>query len=158
MTLTTFVKTNLKKDFSNRKEILNRAIKEMHATPKQFSNVISDINRRSGWNNYPNKAGRGSKVEINTDIQVERKIGISIDQFRKKHDIFHIVSEAARKLKKDVFLTESEFVQVNGIRMVGYRDALGLPENSKYKGKAGSTIYWSHPDTIRQMKSEGTLI
>jgi hypothetical protein len=143
---------NLKKDFSNREDIFTKARKEFHCSRKQFRGVLSDIRRR-GWGIPKTK-----QKETDTQPTVIYKIGINIEQFRKKHDIFHIVGEAAKKLKKDIFLTESEFVQSNGIRMVGYRDALNLPENASYRGKAGSTIYWSHPETIAQMKKEGTLL
>ena len=157
MTLSAFVKSNLKHDESNREEVLKRAMKELGCRRDQFRKVIADIHRR-GWNIKERKNDSLIKHPKVTEIAINRTIGISEEQFKARHDVFHIVSEAAKKLKKNRFLTEAEFIQVNGIRMIGYRDALNLPENSKYRGKVGAIIYWSHPETIAKYKSHGTLI
>ena len=159
MNVTTFVKTNLKHDFSNREEITARAIKELHATKGQVAGAIWEI-KRSGWNirKFGKGAYRAKEVQKIVQIATGKTIGISEAQFKNKHDIFHIVTEAAKKLKAGRFLTESEFIQVNGIRGVGYRDALNHPDNQQYRGKAGSVYYWSHPETIEKYKNQGTLI
>ena len=83
--------------------------------------------------------------------------GISMDELRSKIDNVFIVRQNALKLEKNYFLTQPEFVQLCGFSNVGYKVAIEHPEFSKYRGKAGSVIYWGHPDSILELKSEGHL-
>lgn len=86
------------------------------------------------------------------------QMGITTEQLRAKHDANYIIMQATKKLEKDVFLTESEFIKISGIRMgSGYRQALDNPDLGKYKGRVQGVIYYSHPDSINKMKEEGIL-
>lgn len=84
------------------------------------------------------------------------KRGISILELRSKHDNKFILQTKVKRLEEDRFLTDSEFKTSCNLN-TGYKDTIELAEFSKYKGKAGSTIYWSHPDSIKQLKDEGVL-
>ena len=84
------------------------------------------------------------------------KKGISLTELRSKHDNKFIIQTNAEKLEKDIFLTDSEFKTSCNFN-TGYKDAIERSEFSQYKGKAGSTIYWSHPDSIKKLKDEGVL-
>ena len=86
------------------------------------------------------------------------KMGISIDQIREKYDNTYIVSKNAENLKRDIFLTNSEFVQLcNFANSAGYKNATEHPQFDKYHGRAGGVIYWSHPDSIKKLKDEAVL-
>ena len=82
--------------------------------------------------------------------------GISSMELRAKYDTKYIVHTKVRKLEKDVFLTDSEF-RIFCNFTGGYKDTVENSQFSKYRGKAGSVIYWSHPESIKQMVDEGVL-
>lgn len=80
------------------------------------------------------------------------------DELRRKYDVFYIVKQAADKLRFGVYVSEAEFARQAGLRgQQGSRMALDNPELNKYHGKAGGTVYWSHPDSIAKMKKEAIL-
>lgn len=80
------------------------------------------------------------------------------DELRRKYDVFYIVKQAADKLRFGVYVPEAEFARQAGLRgQQGSRMALDNPELNKYHGKAGGTVYWSHPDSISKMKKEAIL-
>ena len=88
-----------------------------------------------------------------------QNIGISESQLRAKHDLRFIVESKCFELKKGVYMTQAEFVQFCKINPgAGYRGVMDHPEYDKFHGKAGGTIYWSHPDSIKKLKDEGVLI
>lgn len=83
---------------------------------------------------------------------------LSEAELRQKYDVFYIVKQAAEKLKTGVFVPESEFARQAGLRgQQGSRLALDNAELGKYHGKAGGTVYWSHPESIAKMKKETIL-
>jgi hypothetical protein len=95
-------------------------------------------------------------------LQIEpepsKSLGLSEEQLRAKHDIRFIVASKLKELKPGTYLTRSEFIQFCGIRPgQGYSDVLEHPNYDSYHGKAGGVIYFSHPDSIKKLKSEGVL-
>jgi len=95
-------------------------------------------------------------------LQVEsdpsKSIGLSEEQLRAKHDIRFIVASKLKELKPGTYLTRSEFIQFCGIRPgQGYSDVLEHPNYDSYHGKVSGVIYFSHPDSIKKLKSEGVL-
>lgn len=102
-----------------------------------------------------------NKGELPERIQTETGsvAGISEAQLRAKHDLRYIVESKCLELKKGVFMTQAEFVQFCKINPgAGYRGVMDHPEYDKYHGRAGSIIYWSHPDSIKKLKDEGVLL
>ena len=80
------------------------------------------------------------------------------DDIRKRHDIVFIVRDKAAQVPKGEFYTESDFIRFAGIRVQpGYRQALDHPDFAMYRGKAGGTTYWGHPDSIQKLKDEYIL-
>jgi len=89
---------------------------------------------------------------------VKDPVGISVTELRSRYDNNYKVELAVNKLEKDVFLTESEFIKVAGIRATnGYSAALDDPKWDKNKGRVAGIVYYSHEDSIKQMKNEGIL-
>ena len=92
-------------------------------------------------------------------IPEPQSAGISESQLRAKHDLRFIVESKCLELKKGVFMTQAEFVQMCRINPgAGYRGVIEHPEYDKFHGRAGSIIYWSHPESIKKLKDEGVLI
>jgi len=64
--------------------------------------------------------------------------------------------QAVKNLKKGIFIPEPEFITTIGLSG-GYRRWLDSSELNKYRGKAGGQTYWSHPDSITEMKNDAVL-
>ena len=99
------------------------------------------------------------KESVSPPPKPEATTGISEAQLRAKHDMRFIVESKCSELKKGIFMTQAEFVQMCRINPgAGYRGVMDHPEYDKYHGRAGSIIYWSHPDSIKKLKDEGVLL
>ena len=98
--------------------------------------------------------------EIIETIVSEQKIaGITEEQFRAKFDLNFIVSKKCKELQKGIYLSMSEFIKLCGITPgSGYRQVLEHPDFYTYRGRIRGDIYWSHPESISKMKTEGILI
>ena len=88
----------------------------------------------------------------------EQAIGLTEAQLRAKYDIRFIVATKCKELKQGVYLTRAEFIKFCGIRPgQGYTDVINHPDYDAFRGKAGGDVFYSHPDSIRKLKSEGVL-
>jgi len=94
------------------------------------------------------------------ETKVEQKIaGFTEEQFRAKFDLNFIVSKKCKELQKGIYLSMSEFIKLCGITPgSGYRQVLEHPDFDNYRGRIRGDIYWSHPESISKMKTEGILI
>jgi len=85
-------------------------------------------------------------------------MGLTEEQLRSKHDMRYIIETKCKELKKGTYLPQGEFVQFCGINAgARYKDILEHPKHNDFHGKAGGTVYWGHPDSIRKLKDEGVL-
>jgi hypothetical protein len=115
-----------------------------------YGNIVAKYKNKTKKNN-PDKVMAKNNGESTS-------FGLNEQQLRAKHDLSFIVKKAVQQLKKGAFLTDAEFIQKAGLRAsAGYRNVLDHPDFSKYRAKAGGTIYWSHPESIEKMKHEGVL-
>lgn len=97
----------------------------------------------------------GEIIEL---IPEEKAIGLTEAQLRSMYDIRFIVATKCKELKIGVFLSRAEFVQFCGIRPgQGYTDVINHPDYDAFRGKVAGQVYYSHPDSIRKLKSEGLL-
>lgn len=106
------------------------------------------------------KCGHETKLsdEIIQVSQVQ-KTGMTEEQFRAKYDLTFIVKKKCADLQKGIFLTMGEFIKSCGIIPgSGYRQVLEHPDFENYRGRIRGDIYWSHPESITKMKSEGILM
>ena len=92
------------------------------------------------------------------EIAEQQAVGLTEAQMRAKYDIRFIVANKCKELKQGVYLSRAEFVKFCGIRPgQGYTDVINHPDYDAYRGKAGGDIFYSHPDSIKKLKSEGVL-
>lgn len=88
----------------------------------------------------------------------QQAVGLTEAQLRAKYDIRFIVATKCKELKQGVYLTRAEFVKFCGIRPgQGYTDVINHPDYDVYRGKAGGDVFYSHPDSIKKLKSDGVL-
>ena len=96
-------------------------------------------------------------IELSSE-PVEQAVGLTEAQMRAKYDIRFIVANKCKELKPGVYLTRAEFVKFCGIRPgQGYTDVINHPDYDMFRGKAGGDIFYSHPDSMKKLKSEGVL-
>ena len=98
--------------------------------------------------------------EIIVVKEPEQKIaGITEEQFRAKFDLTFIVGKRCKDLQRGIYLSMGEFIKFCGITPgAGYRQVLEHPDFDSYRGRIRGEIYWSHPESITKMKTEGILI
>lgn len=83
---------------------------------------------------------------------------ISEDQLREMFNIRSIVFKELNALPAGCFYRDSTFVRKFQGK-TGFRGVLESPEAQAFKGRgSGGVVFWGHPDSIRKMKNEGTLI
>ncbi len=84
--------------------------------------------------------------------------GLSEADIRAKHDTRFILSQIVKKLEKGLYVTDTDFIKQCDIKNhSGFRQILDDPDFRMYHGKAQGITYWSHPDSISKMKTEGIL-
>jgi hypothetical protein len=86
------------------------------------------------------------------------KIGISGAELKERYNLKCIIQKAVNSLRRDLFLTEAEFIQFANIRSRGaYKQYLDDKSFAQYKGRVENITYWSHPESIKEKINEGTL-
>lgn len=89
--------------------------------------------------------------------QPSKRIGMTIDDFRKKHDVDYIVEQTLNKLDKGIIYEKNDVVNLSGLR-AGYPGLSAALENATtHKGRAGGVNYWAHPDTIEELKRQAIM-
>ncbi len=85
------------------------------------------------------------------------RVGMSIDQFREKHDVDYILSKVLDSLDKDTIYERGDIYSMTGLS-ASYPGLGAAIENSeKYYGKISGKLYFSHPDTITGLKDDAKL-
>ena len=104
-----------------------------------------------------NRTGKTQQTEIAVNPESGCQ-GISEVDLRQRFDPLFQLREGVQKLKVGTYYTDSEFREVIvKSRHVGYRSRSESPEFEIYRGKAGGVVYWSHPTSIKKLKTEGVL-
>ena len=88
-----------------------------------------------------------------------KNMGISVDQFRKKHDIVFILSQVMERLEEGMLYEKSDVIKMANISpgYPGINTVLESENFRKYSGKAGSTMYWAKPELITKLTEEGIM-
>jgi len=86
------------------------------------------------------------------------KIGMTLNEFRDKHDIEHIVNKTLKKLRPDLIYEKNDIVKLAALNYSAPGLGTVLESKTEYYGKAGSKIYYSHPDTIKALKEQAKLM
>lgn len=123
-----------------RAELITACAKEVGCSRKAIYNVLAQRKYKPAPKTVPVTAG------------------LSEAELRKKHDIKFIIQQALQRLDQGTFITDSDFIRTNNLQShPGFRPYLEDSTFSQYKGRAGGTLYWSHPASITKMKQEGIL-
>ena len=87
-------------------------------------------------------------------------IGISISEFREKHDLNFIVTKILKTLDRKLLYEKSDVAKLCKLNPT-YPNLRATLEETKdfeqHRGRVASKFYYGHPDTILQLKEEGQL-
>jgi transposase-like protein len=86
------------------------------------------------------------------------KIGMTLNEFRDKHDIEHIITKTLSKLRPDLIYEKNDIVKLAALSFSAPGLTTILDSKTLYYGKTGSKIYYSHPDTIKALKEQAKLM
>lgn len=88
------------------------------------------------------------------------KVGISINEFRQRHDLNFIVGKVLQNLEPDKIYEKSDIVKLCNLRpgYPGLNDVLESNSDfQKYRGRIAGKYYWGTPDVIKSFVNEGIL-
>ena len=91
---------------------------------------------------------------------MENQIGISISEFRDKHDLNHIVTKVLKTLDKQHLFEKADIAKLCNLNPTypGLRSTLEETKTFEgYRGKVAGRFYFGHPEVIEQLKNEGQL-
>ena len=96
-------------------------------------------------------------IAAKNDPVVKHKIGMSLNDFREKFDVDFIVQKTLSGLDPEIIYEKNDIIKLTGLRP-GYPGLSPTIEAAKdYYGKVGSTMYFSHKDTILNLKNDAKL-
>jgi len=90
-------------------------------------------------------------------VETKPKIGMSLLQFRAKHDVDYIVSNTLKKLDKNTIYEKADLYKLCGLSASTQGLGAALEAHGDYYGKTNSKLYFSHPDTIELLKKQAKL-
>ena len=105
--------------------------------------------------NYSGTSSRVSKIHKTKN----KKMGISTEDFMKKHDVVYILSQVFEKIEDDMFYEKSDIIKMAKLSpgYPGISTVLDSEGLKQYRGRAGSTDYWAKPELIEKLKDEGIM-
>jgi len=87
-------------------------------------------------------------------------MGISQEDWRKKHDVVFILSQVFNNMLEDDMLYEkSDIIKMSGLSpgYPGISTTLDSENFKKYRGRAGQIDYWAQVKLIEKLKNEGIM-
>ena len=99
----------------------------------------------------------GSKQQVFT--KSKKNMGISVEQFRKKHDVVYILSLVPQKFEEGVVYEKSDIIRMANLSagFAGIGTVLESEEWKKYTGRAGGKTWYGSPELITKLKEEGIM-
>jgi len=85
------------------------------------------------------------------------KVGMSLAEFRDRHDVDHIISKTLSGLDKSLVYEKSDLVKMSGLPYSAQGLTAILESKKEYYGKISGKVYYSHPDTIKMLKDQAKL-
>ena len=92
--------------------------------------------------------------EVGSIDHVPKRLGVSIEEIIRTHDVDELIKQGLKKLEKGTLLTEQEFVDICNLRGKPYRSFIESPEMKIYKGKIDGTYYYGVPTDIEILRQK----
>jgi len=90
-------------------------------------------------------------------VTYKPQIGMSLEEFRDKHDVEFIITKTLTKLDKNMVYEKSDLVKMSGLPYSAQGLTAILESKKEYYGKISGKVYYSHPDTIKMLKEQAKL-
>ncbi len=97
---------------------------------------------------------------IKEQINMEKNVGISIDEFRKRHDILFIVTNVIKSLNGDMLYEKADLCKLCKLTLstAGLTSIIQEHKDFEdYRGRIHGKYYWGNPEIIKKLKEEGLL-
>ena len=99
----------------------------------------------------------GKEFNEDTGGEAKPKVGMTLDQFRSKHDVDYILDKALKSLEKDMIYEKSDVLKIANLSPSYPGVTAVLEAASSYYGKISQRMYFSHPDTISELKKHAKI-
>ena len=104
-----------------------------------------------------NECGKNFYEETSGAQIVKPTLGITLDEFREKHDVEYIVNKTLKKLDRNMIYEKADIIKLSGLSYGAQGLSAVLESHTFHYGKIGGKIYYSHPDTIKMLKEQAKL-
>ena len=85
------------------------------------------------------------------------KIGITLDEFRRKYDVDYIVEQTMAKLDKNTIYEKGDIYKMTGLSPSYSGLSAAIDNCTDHHGKAGGKVLFSHPETIKTLKENAKM-
>ena len=99
-------------------------------------------------------------IDGNTVIKHKHKsMGLSVNDFRKKHDVVYILSQVILKFDDETVYEKSDIITMANVSagFPGLGTVLESEAWKPYSGRAGSKTWYGKPELITKLKNEGIM-
>lgn len=79
------------------------------------------------------------------------KIGMTLEEFKKRYDLEYKIKTALESLEKDMIYEKADICQLAGVSVSASGTTSILDKFSDYQGRAGGKVLFSHPSTIKML-------
>ena len=88
-----------------------------------------------------------------------KNMGLSVNDFRKKHDVVYILSQVILKFDDETVYEKSDIITMANISagFPGLGTVLESEAWKPYSGRAGSKTWYGKPELITKLKNEGIM-
>jgi hypothetical protein len=90
---------------------------------------------------------------------IQQKIGMSLSEFRQRHDLNFILKNVLQNLNSDLIYERDDIIKLCKLRpgYPGLNTVLESNEFEDYRGRIAGRVYWSTPKIMEDLKSQGLL-
>jgi hypothetical protein len=103
--------------------------------------------------------GETAEKVIETDSS-KLKIGITLNDFRKRHDVLFIVTGVIKSLNGDLLYEKADICKLCKVNITtpGLTSIIQDHKDfEEYRGRTHGKYYWGKPEIIKKLKEEGLL-
>ncbi len=127
--------------------------------PKCGSTEVSKNGSKNGIQEYKCRDCGKYFSEGSVKPKSKKMGGISVEQFRKKHDVVFILSQVMEKFEEGLLYEKSDVIRMANLSpgYPGIGTVLESEDFKKFSGKAGATMYWAKAELITKLTEEGIM-
>ena len=122
----------------------------------------TDIIRNGNKNGKQGYRCKACNKYFSDDVVYKHKtksMGLSVNDFRKKHDVVYILSQVILKFDDETVYEKSDIITMANISagFPGLGTVLESEAWKPYSGRAGAKTWYGKPELITKLKNEGIM-